>query len=58
MTTILAGIVHALSWSMEASGGWYCDFRTNEETFVVFADRILRYQRGEAKAGLDEIESE
>jgi hypothetical protein len=44
----VAGIAHALSRSMEASGGWYCDFRTNQETFVVFADRIFRYPRGDA----------
>jgi hypothetical protein len=29
-----------------ASGGWYCDFRSLEETFVVFAGRIFRYPRG------------
>jgi hypothetical protein len=43
----VAGVADALSRSMEVSGGWYCDFRTNEETFVVFADRIFRYPRGE-----------
>jgi hypothetical protein len=30
------------------SGGWYCDFRTDAETFVVFAGRTFRYPRGEA----------
>jgi hypothetical protein len=43
----VAGLAHALSRSLEVSGGWYCDFRTNDETFVVFADRIFRYPRGQ-----------
>jgi hypothetical protein len=25
--------------------GWYCDFRSETETFVVFADRAFRYPR-------------
>ena len=45
----VAGLAHALSRSLEVSGGWYCDFRTSEESFVVFADRIFRYPRGEAE---------
>jgi hypothetical protein len=28
-------------------GGWYCDFRNDEETFVVFAGRTFRYPRGD-----------
>jgi hypothetical protein len=28
--------------------GWYVDFRTPTETFVVFAGRIFRYPRGDA----------
>jgi len=31
-------------------GLWYCDFRTDEETFVVFAGRVFRYPRGEAES--------
>jgi hypothetical protein len=27
--------------------GWYCDFRTADETFVVFAGRVFRYPRGD-----------
>jgi len=45
----VAGIAHALSRSIDASGGWYCDFRIDEVTFVVFADRIFRYPRGETE---------
>lgn len=26
--------------------GWYCDFRTDDETFVVFSDRVFRYTKG------------
>jgi hypothetical protein len=32
---------------LDRAGGWYCDFRTDEETFVVFADRTFRYPRGD-----------
>ena len=34
--------------ALEPSVGWYCDFRSPEETFVVFAGRIFRYPRGDA----------
>lgn len=30
-------------------GGWYCDFRTADETFVVFAGRKFRYPRGDRR---------
>jgi hypothetical protein len=29
--------------------GWYCDFRSSEETFVVFAGRVFRYPRGDGE---------
>jgi hypothetical protein len=45
----VAELADALSRSLEAAGGWYCDFRTVEETFVVYADRTFRYPRGEAE---------
>jgi hypothetical protein len=32
--------------TLEPSLGWYCDFRSADETFVVFAGRIFRYPRG------------
>jgi hypothetical protein len=32
---------------LDHDGGWYCDFRNNDETFVVFADRTFRYPRGD-----------
>ncbi|MGB7050561.1 MAG: hypothetical protein WBG41_03235 [Acidimicrobiales bacterium] len=28
-------------------GGWYCDFRSNDEVFVVFSGRTFRYPRGD-----------
>ncbi len=40
----------ALGAALEGPGGWYCDFRSAEETFVVFAGRIFRYRRGDAPA--------
>jgi len=46
---VVAGLSEALSRAIDPSGGWYCDFRTDEETFVVFAGRIFRYPRGDAE---------
>jgi len=38
-----------------APGSWYCDFRSDSETFVVFKDRVFRYRRRDA-AGRSEVE--
>ena len=38
----------ALSRSLDQRLGWYCDFRSPTETFVVFAERVFRYPRGDA----------
>jgi hypothetical protein len=38
----------ALAESMHAFG-WYADFHTESETFVVFAGRIFRYATGDAR---------
>lgn len=46
---VLADLVEALSRSLDHQVGWYCDFRTAEETFVVFAGRVFRYARGDAQ---------
>jgi hypothetical protein len=40
---LLAG---ALEAALEPSG-WYCDFRSDAETFVVFTGRTFRYPRGD-----------
>lgn len=45
----LANLVEALSRSLDPVGGWYCDFRTAEETFVVFAGQAFRYARGDSQ---------
>ena len=39
-------LARGLERALQGSGGWYCDFRTDDETFVVFAGRTFRYQRG------------
>ena len=46
----------ALSPSLDQRLGWYCDFRSPTETFVVFAERVFRYQRGDA-VGRSEAEA-
>jgi hypothetical protein len=35
---------------LERDGGWYCDFRSDDEVFVVFCDRVFRYPRGDRTA--------
>ena len=37
----------ALEQALVRECGWYCDFRNDRETFVVFAGRTFRYQRGD-----------
>lgn len=39
-------LAEALAQVLEHDGGWYCDFRTPGETFVVYSGRIFRYPRG------------
>jgi hypothetical protein len=36
-----------LSDALEPSLGWYCDFRSSQETYVVFAGRVFSYARGD-----------
>jgi hypothetical protein len=43
----------ALGDALSEKGGWYCDFRSADETFVVFAGRSFRYRRGDAAARAD-----
>jgi hypothetical protein len=40
-------LARALEAALQRPGGWYCDFRSDDETFVVFADRTFRYPRGD-----------
>ena len=37
-----------LSAALDDRAGWYCDFRSPEETFVVFAGNVFRYSRGDS----------
>jgi hypothetical protein len=46
--------VEALAGALEPEA-WYCDFHSEDETFVVFADRVFRYPRGD-KAGRESAE--
>jgi hypothetical protein len=48
-------LAEALAGCLLAEGGWYTDFHTPDESFVVFADRIFRYPRGDT-AGRAEAE--
>ena len=40
-------LASGLERALERAGGWYCDFRNDDETFVVFAGRTFRYPRGD-----------
>ena len=42
---ILAG---ALAEVLDAEHGWYADFHTRDETFVVYSGRVFRYPRGDS----------
>ena len=43
-------LAEALSRVLAREGGWYCDFRSDNEVFVVFCDRVFRYRRGDRAA--------
>jgi hypothetical protein len=45
-----ADLAEVLSGVLERDGGWYCDFRSDDEVFVVFCDRVFRYRRGDRAA--------
>jgi hypothetical protein len=38
-----------------AQPGWYTDFHTPQDTFVVFAGRIFRYPRGDSSGRADAL---
>lgn len=40
-------LAETLAEVLDPSLGWYCDFRTDDETFVVFSAHVFRYPRGE-----------
>jgi hypothetical protein len=50
LDTEATSLASSLSIALSSAGGWYCDFRSLDETFVVFAGRIFRYARGDRAA--------
>ena len=40
-------LAEMLASVLDGSAGWYCDLRTATDTFVVFADRVFTYRRGD-----------
>ena len=41
-------LAYALAKVLDRQHGWYVDFRTPEETFVVYSARVFRYPRGDS----------
>ncbi len=46
-TRVSSALANALENVLLDVGGWYCDFRNAQESFVVFAGRTFRYPRGD-----------
>ena len=46
----VADLAEVLSRVLERESGWYCDFRSDDEVFVVFCDRVFQYRRGDRPA--------
>lgn len=42
-----AALADTLSRLLYHEGGWYCDFRSADEVFVVFSGKIFHYPRGD-----------
>ena len=40
-------LAELLQAALDPVGGWYCDYRSDDETFVVFSGRAFRYPRGD-----------
>jgi hypothetical protein len=40
-------LASSLQNGLDPRGGWYCEFGSDTETFVVFADRVFRYPHGD-----------
>jgi hypothetical protein len=40
-------LARLLARIIDSDLGWYCDFHTEAETFVIFADTIFRYAKGD-----------
>lgn len=46
-------LADAFANALAPSGGWYVNFNTATDAFVVFADRVFRCPRGDAAARLE-----
>jgi hypothetical protein len=42
-------LAHRLASCLSSTGGWYTDFHTSSDTFVIFANKVFRYPRGQAE---------
>jgi hypothetical protein len=42
-----AQLAEVLSGMLVTDGGWYCDFHSDAEVFVVFSGRVFRYACGD-----------
>ena len=40
-------LASSLQNGLDPRGRWYCEFASDTETFVVFADRVFRYPHGD-----------
>jgi hypothetical protein len=47
--TDAAVLADAHARALDKEHGWYTDFRTPEETFVVYSGRVFRYPRGNSQ---------
>jgi hypothetical protein len=45
--TRTAQLAEILSGMLVTEGGWYCDFHSDAEVFVVFSGRVFRYACGD-----------
>jgi hypothetical protein len=43
-----SSLADALAGALDPAERWYCDFRTDAETWVVFAGAVFCYPRGDA----------
>ncbi|MHB8463529.1 MAG: hypothetical protein ACYDH6_18595 [Acidimicrobiales bacterium] len=43
-----ARLADAVANALATEGGWYADFHSDVEVFVVFAGRVFRYRQGDA----------
>ena len=42
-----------LAAALDATGAWYIDFHSADESFIVFAGKVVRYRRGDADGRRD-----